>query len=110
MSGDERSYGAGEDIPGTPGPFPFGLVSFALSVVAVIASLAAMIVGSPDWIPTFYGQSALYLIALAGCFVCAGLAVRQGRWGWAIAATVIAVVSLTPIFPFALVLLVSGVK
>ena len=42
MSDPERSYGAGEDIPGTPGPFPFDLLAGFAGVAALLLGLAAM--------------------------------------------------------------------
>lgn len=42
MSDPERSYGAGEDIPGTPGPFPFELLAAMAGVAALLLGLIAM--------------------------------------------------------------------
>ena len=46
MSDPERSpeptYAAGEDIPGTPGPFPFGLLAAVAGVAALLLGLIAM--------------------------------------------------------------------
>jgi len=42
MNEPERSYGAGEDIPGTPGPFPFDLLAALAGVAALLLGLAAM--------------------------------------------------------------------
>ena len=42
MSEPERSYGAGEDIPGTPRPFPFDLLAALAGIAALLLGLIAM--------------------------------------------------------------------
>lgn len=39
---EERSYGAGEDIPGTPRPFPFDLLAASAGVAALLLGLVAL--------------------------------------------------------------------
>ncbi|MES2443572.1 MAG: hypothetical protein V4574_12145 [Pseudomonadota bacterium] len=38
----DRQYGAGEDIPGTPGPFPFDLLAGLCGFAALLLGLVAM--------------------------------------------------------------------
>ena len=47
----ERTYGAGEDIPGTPGPFPFGTLSLGAALIALSAGICAMVLLPPGWDP-----------------------------------------------------------
>jgi len=45
MSEPEPTYGAGEDIPGTPAPFPFVLASLASAVASAMLSTVALFGG-----------------------------------------------------------------
>ena len=47
MADDERAYGAGEDIPGTPAPFPFGLASIAPAALGAALFLFPSLTGIP---------------------------------------------------------------
>ena len=42
MADNEPSHGAGEDIPGTPGPFPFDLIAACAGFAACLLGLVAL--------------------------------------------------------------------
>ena len=73
MSEDERSYGAGEDIPGTPGPFPFGLLSFGLAMASAMIASVMLFAG--------LGVPLVLALAPAVGWLLFGLAgLMQGAW------------------------------
>ncbi len=45
MSEPEPSYGAGEDIPGTPAPFPYWLTSLASAIASAMFSTVTLFSG-----------------------------------------------------------------
>src|SRR5690349_1370208 len=77
MSGEERTCGAGEDIPGTPGPFPFDLLSAFAGWAALLLALVA-IVAEP--LATFgYWFAGLDWLVLSLFAIARG---EQGRGIW----------------------------
>ncbi|MCW3846728.1 hypothetical protein OF829_05715 [Sphingomonas sp. LB-2] len=74
MSEPERTHGAGEDIPGTPGPFPFGLIAFAFAGVS--AMLAAMLFFAGGAAPVW----PLCVFAAIGWAVFGVTALFHGQW------------------------------
>jgi hypothetical protein len=70
MSG-ERSYGAGEDIPGTPGPFPYDLVAFGCAAGSATLATVTLFVGLP-FILSLAPALGWLLFGVAGLF--------QGAW------------------------------
>jgi len=109
MSEPEPTYGAGEDIPGTPRPFPFGLVSIGFGLIALTSAIVTFGTGSAAWFPLSVGGfSALYWFMLAGCFVSAAVAFHRGQWwGGAPGAAIGAVASLPAFFAVAAMLFTS---
>jgi hypothetical protein len=74
---DEPSYGAGEDIPGTPGPFPFGLVAGAAGFAALVTGLAALF--AEPLVTYAYWFTSLDWLALSVLAVVRG---NQGKGIW----------------------------
>ena len=73
----DREYGAGEDIPGTPRPFPFDLVAGVSGVTALAMGLVALFV--EPWVVYGYWLIALDWLALS---VLATLRGEQPRLIW----------------------------
>ena len=96
-----------EDVPGTPAPFPFGLLALGFATVAAIAGIFTVMVESPTWFPIVVGGlPALHWFAvlMAVGFGAAGLV--QERWRIAsVAGIAIGVATLTPFFYAPLLLL-----
>lgn len=73
MSDDEETYPAGEDVPGTPASFPFGLVSFGFACFS--AMLAAL------WLFVGFGPSVILpLAAGAGWLGCGLFGLAHDAW------------------------------
>jgi hypothetical protein len=108
MSEPERSYGAGEDIPGTPSPFPFVLTSNASTVIAVLSILVTLVTETDSWFPfSLWGFPGLYWFAVLAALATGTMALMRKPWrGWRSIAGILAwLIILSPVFPVALVLL-----
>ena len=70
----EPVHGAGEDIPGTPGPFPYGLISVGFAAASI---MFAMLWYLSD---TTLRVWPLYVFACIGWLVMGVTALIYGQW------------------------------
>jgi len=110
---DEQTYGAGEDIPGTPPQFPFGLVSNAFAAVAILSVLITIFTETNSWFPiALWGLPGLYWLAALTSLVAGTVALTRKPWRGmrSVGGILVWLFVLTPFFPVAMVLLWLGTR